>query len=335
MLEDGARLLALLTAVRFYDPRPRGELFYPVREAELGEQPYVGSMRELVVYEYVTEVSKPLLAIARARKEIGAPRDVKREEIAAAEEQLRYQEAYPHTGMDVLSLRGSNRGLVIAAALYDEALGDRRRHGFAADTALTIGASDVVWGWRDGLPSVMESQTRVIGYRTLRPAFDVEGPLLSRLGFEIALDLETMRNDGHWVRGEVHGGLLVPVFASEDLSNHLLVRVGASVLGWLITDSTDAGGFGLPVGLELRAELGPVIANLDVGATPLIDPWSGEIRLTAASSGRLRIPIYDRLVLPWRGHVGISFEATARVGYSEVPNAEGIFARVDAGLRIE
>jgi hypothetical protein len=335
MVEDGARLLALLTALHYFDPRPRNDLFFPLRGKSLGEQPYVAGLRDLVEHQYVTEVSAPLLAIARARKQIDAPRSTQPKEAARVEEKLRYEAAYPHTGMDVLGLFGSNRGLVIAGALYDEALGDRRRHGFSADTALMIGASQVVWGWQDGRPSVMESQTRLFAYRTLRPAFDVEGPLLSRLGFEVAMDLETMRSSARFIRGEVKGGVLVPLFASDDLADHLLVKAGASVLGWLIHDAADAGGLGVPVGLELRTELGPVIGNLDILATPWIDPWIGEVHLTASSTCRVRIPITDALVLPWRGHVGISFEAAARAAYSEVPGAEGIFVRVDAGVRIE
>jgi hypothetical protein len=326
MVEHGARAFALLTAVRMSDPKPKDEL--QLRDP--------GSLGEVVAYAYVTEVSPTVLAIARARKEVGAPKsNVDREANAIAEEELRYRSASPHTGVDRLSLRGSNRGLVISGAFYDEALGDRRRHGLASDTALTIGASDVVWSWSEGRPRVMESQLRVLGFRTLRQAFDVEGPLLSRIGFELAVDVETMRNRGEWYRGEARAGVLLPILASDDLSDHLLVRAGVSAQGWLIRDATDAGGIGIPLGLEVRFEMGPVIANLDVGTAPLIDPWVGQIHLLGSAQAGLRIPIYDRLALPWRGHVGISFEASARATYSEIPNAEGLFARVDAGVRIE
>ncbi len=337
MVEDGARLLALLTADRRWDPKPR-DLFVVVPHLEIQAQPYVGSFRSLVEYTYVTDVSAALLAIALARRELGA-RSPPEAPAAVVEEARQYERASRYAGVDLLGVGGSNRGLVISGALYDEALGDRRRHGFAPDTALSVGASDVVWGWQDGHPEVVESRTRIFGFRTLRPAFDVLGPLLSHVGFELAIDLDTMRPprdpEASWIRGELRAGVLVPVLASGDLADHLLVRLGASLMGFAIHEGPDTGGVGIPVGLEARFELGPVIANVDTTATPLIDPTHGDVHVVAAAICRLRVPIYDRLVLPWRGNVGISLEASARAAYSEVPGADGSFARVDAGVRIE
>lgn len=356
-IEDAARLYGLVAAEQATDPTYRTipkihrALFLTEPERPLLEQRYVGSFRRLVEYPYVTSVSEAVLAVAEARHVLAeaghrsAP--VPPPEVRLKEE---YERGNPHTAFDGFALKGaallqdrrSVPGLVVSGALYDERIGDRRRHGFP-DVALTVLATDAVWSVEGSRPVVKRSHTRLFGYRTLA-AF--EGwPLLSRFGWEVLAELETARADKTAVRGQIRGGLFLPVWSNHRHADHVMLRAGVSAAGYLLPGARDLAGVGVPLGLEIRKALLPArtmshFVTLEVGAAPLVEPWAEEaqVHLQVFGAGRLQVMLVDNLRLPWRGDAGISFETTVRAEHCTVPDAGGLGGttlRVDAGLRID
>lgn len=354
-IEDAARLYALVAAEQATDPTYRTlpevhrALFLPERDKSLGEQRYVGSFRRLVEYPYVTDVSPAVLAAAEARRAL-----VEAGHHPSRAPQVRLEEDYergnPHTAFDGFALRGAALmdgrraapGLVVSGALYDESLGDRRRHGFS-DVAVTILATDTVWSVEEGRPVVKRSHTRVFGYRTLG-AFD-GGPLLSLFGWEVLADLQTARVKKTATRGEIRGGLFLPIWSDNGLADHVMLRAGVSAAGYLRPETADLAGVGIPLGVEIRKALAPErslthFVSFEIGASPLIEPWSANapVYLRAFGLGRLQVMLVDGVPLPWRGAAAISFEATVRAQHSTVPDIGGLGGTtltVDAGLRID
>jgi hypothetical protein len=312
-LADEVRRLALLTSAVHHDGELmptalHDALFFPERARPLGEQRYAAGIGELIDYPFVTRLSPALLAVQRAQVTLAAnadslpsPGSLQRAETSGrqSEEAAVYDTAVPRTGIDQLEVgAGLNwtgidtRGLLIlGGALHDERLGDQRRFGFPAHTALTVLRTRTALAWENRRVALAGWDARVLGYRSLpplpAPRFRPGGDFFVDVGQRRALEVR------------LGGGALLPIVAFQHLADHLLVSAGP-VGGFDRLAPHDSWSIGGSLGLEAR--LAPRLASqvtwlaAAVALRPLMTT-AGPVRELAASAD-VRVPIIESLRMP-------------------------------------
>jgi hypothetical protein len=334
--DDLRRLVLLQSEARqddpAMDPRLRDAILFPEPDKLLGEQRFAAGLSDLIDYPFVTELSPAVSALTAARADLqrleGAGPgawQVRREESAARrrEEAAAHASAVPRTGIDEVEVgagidrrAGGARGLlVLAGAMHDERLGDQRRFGFAAHTALTVLRTQTAFAF-DGpgrWPAAPAWQTRLVGYRSLRPG----GPGASRLrpGGEVYADLGGRSRMGRALQARLGGGYLLPVLRSEDLADHLLVSAGLvgtfDQMGGAQMGGAQMGraawGMGAAIGIEGRLALDRRDHASWWAARALLRPtWTNLGPASELLAGaELRLPIREGVRLPFaRGAPG-------------------------------
>ena len=220
-------------------------------------------MADLIDYPFVTRVSPALHAVQQARVvaspdrlSVRSPERLREEEISSRrqEEAAAYRTSVPRTGIDELEVgagldRSAGGLLVLAGALHDERLGDQRRFGFPPHTALTVLRTRSAWAGK----RVPAWQARLVGYRSLPPRLAVpgRGP---RLGGEVHADVAGRARMGRSTEARLGGGWLLPVLASPQLADHLILSGGLLATFDRITRRS-IWGIGASAGLEARLSL--------------------------------------------------------------------------------
>ncbi|MEQ8272645.1 MAG: DUF4105 domain-containing protein [Deltaproteobacteria bacterium] len=318
-LLDAVRLLGFVASVIFddrtlrLDPDVHRRLLVATRAPKLRDQPYVEAHRSLFVRERVLEVSDALLAAQVARQRL------RRTGVASAPGDDRYTRAFPHAGVDMFGVGVSDRGLRLAGAVFDERLGDHRRHGFSSRSAFRFIAGDATW-YLDGLrPRVARSRFELVRYRKLPSRPLVGADVTDEIGFEFSAGTRT-RDLGAGSQWSIlaGGGGVAPLFSRDDLAVHVLLTVGADVEYQFARASLPSRWlWTVPVGVEARVPLLPEhrLAHdlfARVAAGPSYDVlgrrWH---RRTRAALG-VSLALFEALALPGARTVGISWVAEVR-----------------------
>jgi hypothetical protein len=334
---DHLRRLALLSSEARHDdeliaPQLRDVLFFPDRERTLGQQRYAAGVAELLDHPFVTEVSGPLLAIQEAQARLTMPAERTPERIRQDEGALRRQEelrlherAVPRTGIDELELgmgldRGARAGgaggsgaralLVLGGAMHDERLGDQRRFGFPAHTALTVARTRTALALMGGRPAVAAWEATVLAYRSLPPPGSGR-----RRGEEVYADLAGRPRAGSSGQARVGAGWLLPLLASADLGHHLMASLGP-VGTFDRAGGVNRWGIGGALGLEARRALDPANQAAWVSARASLRSLATTAgpRAEVAAGAELRLPVRARLSLPFASEgargLGLRLHAT-------------------------
>jgi hypothetical protein len=295
--DDLRRAALLASALRYdgddMDPGVRDVLLFPARARTLGEQPFAAGLAGLLDHPFVTRVSSPLLALQQAMVALGpgegSAGQWRRDEVAlqVREERAFEARALPYTGIDQvhvgMAVRPSGAGaetapfaLVLGGAMHDERIGDQRRFGFPSHTALTVMRSETSLLAGTGRPRFGAWKARVIGYRSLRPALSL-GAITPRPGGELAVDLVGRPQLGRALDVRAGGGWVVPLLASADLANHLMVSAGPLATMVRPTRSAASGTlWSLGASAALEARLAPTAhPGVVLGAAASYQPqWS-------------------------------------------------------------
>ncbi len=349
-LADDLRRLVLLQAEARHDdpgevPGLREAVLFPARERTLGEQRFAAGLDTLIDHPYVTAVSPALLGLQRARAELAdvsavSPLRIFRSDDAerAREEAAAHRIAVPRTGIDEVEVgagldrsdAGARGVLVLAGAMHDERLGDQRRFGFPAHTALTVARTETALAFDGGgrWPGLAAWNARLLGYRSLRPG---------RAGGELFADLGSRARVGRTGEARLGGGHLLPLLASEDLAHHLIVASG------LAGTFDRAGGqtllgLGAYAGLEGRLALDPENrASWFAARAQILSAWTtrGLSRVWGAGA-ELRLPVREGVRLPLpralsRSPGALGLRLSGSVVGSALPLA-GVPARLDPQL---
>jgi hypothetical protein len=312
-LADQVRRLALLSSAVHHDseampPALHDALFFPERARPLGEQRYAAGIGELIDYPFVTRLSPALLAVQHAQVTLAAngdslasPASLQRVESLArqSDETAVYDTAVPRTGIDQLELgagvdsigTGTRSLLILGGALHDERLGDQRRFGFPAHTALTVLRTRTALAWQNRHVALAGWDARLLGYRSLPP---LPAPRF-RPGGDLFVDVGQRR--GLEVR--LGGGALLPIVASQHLADHLLFSAGP-VGGFDRIATHGSWSIGASLGLEARLAPRPASQTTWLAAAVAFRPLlttAGPVRELAASAD-VRVPIVESLRIP-------------------------------------
>lgn len=298
---------------RLLDADVHRRLLVVTTKGKLRDQPYVGRHRALFVAKRSLEVSEALLAaqVTRQRLRVHA--------VTPRAPEDRYVRAFPHAGVDILSIGATNRGLLLEGAVFDERLGDHRRHGFSSHAAFRFIAGDATWSLDGARPRVARSQFDLVRYRKIQRPPLVGGDTTDGLGFEFFAGSRTqdLGLGSQWgVRAGVGG--IAPVWSADDLAMHVLFTAGIDGEWQFGRDQLPSRGlFTVPLGLEARVPLlasqsyaHDLFARVAVGpAFDFVDlRWHR--RLEAASGFTLNL--FDAVELPWRRTVAISWVTELR-----------------------
>jgi hypothetical protein len=331
--EDLRRLALLESELHFDADLIAGELgdalLFPAPDRALGEQAFAAGLVDLIDYPYVTRVSAPLLvlqqakvALAQARELRESPEAMRRADLAEQheEEAAAYTSAVPRTGIDELEAGagvdggGAGAQLVLGGAMHDERIGDQRRFGFAAHTALAVMRTRMAVAWRDGRPRVGTWNARVVEYRSLRPSL---AP--ARVGGELFVDTGDRPALARGLEVRVGGGGLLPLLASASLADHLLASVGAVAAfdrpgAGADRRRADVWGLGAAAGLEGRLGLSRDHQGAWVAARASVRPlWTTDGRAgELLAVGELRLPLAERVrLVPGAAGRGLSLRLSA------------------------
>jgi len=297
---DRVRLLALLRSEARYDvarmkgvPGLRDALLFTDAAQPIDLQPYVAGREDLVRVPVETRVSGPLRALQRTKQslfvaralgasEVSRPVDEGQRDLGTTivrAEREEYEGSLSRSGIDQMALSLGTvidrsapatiaPALVMAGALYDERLGDRRRFGFPSDTAMVVGRSAVLITAAEGAPTFHAYDARLFGYRSLRRALPEASAVRGRLGWELTLDLSGNPARNLTAQAKLGWGALVPVLERRELSDHLLAGAGLAYAAYF------PGAAGAPVGRQ-HGLSAPIFleARLGLGAMPRHRSW--------------------------------------------------------------
>lgn len=220
-------------------PDVREPLFFVDPKRSLEDQDWAQPIRTLVAWQRVTRLTPGLASVQQARRlrktalgslvPMTAINEARRSQ-RASQERTDYERGWPHTGID-----GTTIGVVMSpgrwalqfgGAIYDERLGDRRRHGFPGHTAFTFLDSSIRLGVWEGSAKVIESRMRLVGWRSITPALAEQQAPWSRLGWDVFVDLDASLPRRVSSETRLGAALLVPVAGTRDATSHLLLRAG-------------------------------------------------------------------------------------------------------------
>lgn len=318
--DDVRRLAALRVVVEWGDglhrrPDVREPLLFPSSEPFLEDQPFAAPIRALVAWERVTSLSPALLALQEIR--LSRPGDRAQQPLAglatqrALEETERdirsYDRGWRHTGVDTTrlgwSIDSSGRSTVLlGGAVYQERLGDRRRHGFPGHTAFTFLEGDYRFGAIDGRLAIIDARSRLVGYRSLAPELETAGGWGAGLGFEAWLDIGSSLPRGMGTDTRAGAAMLVPILASTDLSSHLLASLGGSWALQLAEGWSPDVRHGPEAAASIEARWTPSLFARDVhfleaaiDARVLFDVVTGSLTWRTTARAGLDVALVERL----------------------------------------
>ncbi len=262
-----------------------------------------------------------------------------------------YHASGPHAGIDNFEigmiLQGDTAGELtpgfsFGGAVFDERIGDQRRHGFPGNASFTFLRSSTIFVRTSRGTVLGEGQSRVAGYRTLRHALDEHEPWTRLVGWEAYGDIARSQARDLAFRHDLGGAVLVPLFARNDYADHVLASVGLRYSGYYRLSDGEAHLAALPVALEARLAL-PSLGTLQhalstrVEAAPLVDRWLGHgVEWSAQAEGHL--PLWNEADFGMRQHVGGVLLLTGE--WCRQPSLMTGAARLDTfrlriGLRLE
>lgn len=220
-------------------PDVREPLFFVDPKRSLEDQDWADPVRSLLAWQRITRLTPGVAAVQQARRlrkealgslvpmtAINQSHRARR----AAQAEADYARGWPHTGIDgttvgvVASMSGW--AVQIGGAIYDERLGDRRRHGFPGHTAFTFLDSSLRLGAWEGSMQVVESHLRLVGWRSITPALSEQHSPWSRLGWDVFVDLDASLPRRVSSEARLGAALLLPVAGTRDATSHVLLRVG-------------------------------------------------------------------------------------------------------------
>lgn len=217
-----------------------------------------------------------------------------------------------HTGIDTMwiGLEGDSLGaasLVWGGAVLDERIGDQRAFGFPGGSGMTVLRSLLAWSAAKG--RIEEAESRIFGFRTMRPKFDEleSGPVL---GWEVYADVTRSAARRVAAATDAGVGILIPLTSERDFGEHVMGVLGARYVGAYPDASVSSIQ---AVGSYMRLETRRFIHTAGNGdnhwrAALVVEPYwdtlAAAFGTVLRAEGELRIQIGDDDVFLRRRHVG-------------------------------
>lgn len=333
---DDLRRLALFQAVLYQDASALESeglsvpLFIMDPDIRLRRQPYVGNTWDLVSHTFARVETPELTSWLDVYDPVAVPLSVFKEQRRRDEEE-RYQRSRRPTGASRMAIlhsldwgpMRSLAGLNVDLTVFEERLGGQRRHGFPPHSSFTFLRMRSTWKISDteNRPALADRSLRVASYRSLRPRLAADAGWKRRLGWDVYGDLSGDPERNLRFRHDLGTNLLVNLWSTRDLNNHLLGTLGLVYTGAYGRAPEARGawhGLRLSTGMELR--MAPVGTEPFVLARALVQPavWSS----TAGVTTYLAEAEFHQLVsedsgLQWPRPIASSL--LVRMGYARTP----------------
>ena len=346
--------------LRTVSPRLYNELFFPVADLTLSEQPYVQSYQGMFREANSTLVSDAVLVLQKTKAEVFSRRKSSQSQkmassnfVSSTDADLAlkdYERAYLHGKVDGVSaamgsifsgepLRRGETQLALTSAVYNESLGAPTRHGNNGDKALTLLANESWWSVEDGWPVIRRGALTLIGYREMViPELEIQP---SPYGWEFYVTAQFQPWESVERRYFLGATGILQLAGTRQLVNHLLFTQGVDLESRFASsnDTPPQWGVTAPLGLEARIGLaednsyqslsfmGRLIPFWEMRTTDFILGWEAKAECT--------YPLFDQFRVFSRTKLGVGLYASVVATGVDLENKpEEMQLRAAFGLRI-